>query len=366
MEKIGIICEYNPFHNGHLHHIKMIKKMYPNDIIILILNGYFLQRGEISILNKEAKTKIALQNKVDLVVELPVLYGTQSADNFAYYSIFILNELKIDKLVFGSETNDVNNLKIIANEVEKNKYKNKIKSYLKKGYSYPASLSKALGQNIIYGPNDILGISYIKAINKINNKIEVISIKRTSDYLDTLSDDKIISASNIREKLKNNIDINTYLPKSSLKAIKNIDYDLYFDILKTIIITNNNLHDILDVDEGIEKLLKKEVVKANNIDDFIQRVKTKRYTYNKINRMLVHILLNIKKSDTKLQPNYIKILGFNDKGQKHLNEAKKDINLKLKVIKNDPLYHLELRAAIIYDLLTNDTSYKKELEAKPF
>ena len=101
MEKIGIICEYNPFHNGHIYHIKKIKEMYPDSLIILILNGYFLQRGEISILSKYDKTKIALENKVDIVLELPALFGTQSADTFAYYSVLLLNELKVDKIIFG-------------------------------------------------------------------------------------------------------------------------------------------------------------------------------------------------------------------------------------------------------------------------
>ncbi len=366
MEKIGIICEYNPFHNGHLYHINKIKEMYPESIIILILNGYFLQRGEISILTKEDKTKIALDNNVDLVIELPVLYGTQSADNFAYYSIYLLNELKITKLIFGSETNNIELLKKASTKTEDKKYQEQIQSYLKKGYNYPTALGKALNMDMIYRPNDILAIAYIKAINKINKKIDVISIKRTSDYLDTTSNDDIISASNIREKIKNNIDIDNYLPKESYKRIKQVDYDLYFNILKTIIVTSNNLDIILDVDEGIENLLKKEIVNANNLGEFIDKIKTKRYTYNKINRMLIHILLNIKKTDAKITPNYIKVLGFNEKGQKHLKDIKKDMKIKPKVIKEDHLYNLELQAAIIYDLLTKENTYKKELEAKPF
>jgi predicted nucleotidyltransferase len=133
LETIGIICEYNPFHNGHIHHINEIKNKYPDSIIILVLNGYFLERGEISTISKYDKTQIALNNNVDLVIELPVLFGTQSADTFAYTSIYLLNKLKVNRIIFGSETNDIDKIIAIAKESQTSEYSEEIKKLLKEG-----------------------------------------------------------------------------------------------------------------------------------------------------------------------------------------------------------------------------------------
>ena len=119
MQIIGIICEYNPFHNGHLYHLKKIKEMYPDSLIILVLNGYFLERGEISILSKEDKTKVALEMGIDVVVELPFVFGSQSADTFANKSIAILENLKCDYVAFGSESANVEILEKISENNKK-------------------------------------------------------------------------------------------------------------------------------------------------------------------------------------------------------------------------------------------------------
>ena len=204
MEVIGIICEYNPFHNGHLYHIKKIKELYPNSLIILVLNGYFLERGEISILSKEAKTKIALAHGVDIILELPVIYGTQSADTFASISLKILNNFHVNKIIFGSESNEIEKIKEIASKQLDEEYNKLVKEYLDNGLNYPTALAKALNIDFEFLPNDLLGISYTKAIIQNNYNIEPITIKRTSTYHDTSSNDHIVSASNIREKI--NID----------------------------------------------------------------------------------------------------------------------------------------------------------------
>ena len=127
MHVIGIICEYNPFHNGHLYHLKKIKEIFPDSLVILVLNGYFLERGEISIISKENKTKIALQSGIDLVIELPFVYGTQSADIFANISITILEKLHCEYVVFGSEINDINTLEKIADYTLNNKVYKSVK-----------------------------------------------------------------------------------------------------------------------------------------------------------------------------------------------------------------------------------------------
>ena len=196
MEIIGIIAEYNPFHNGHIYHINKIKEMYPDSILILVLNGYFLERGEISLLTKENKAKIALDYGVNIVLELPFIYGTQSADTFANMSIKLLNKLNVNKIIFGSECADITILEKLADTQLEPEFGKKVKAYLDEGINYPTALAKATNIDFEYKPNDLLGISYIKAIkeNKFNinwNNREIpkpnfIGIKEVMNY--TLSD----------------------------------------------------------------------------------------------------------------------------------------------------------------------------------
>lgn len=365
MNTIGIICEYNPFHNGHIHHIDEIKKKYPDSTIILVLNGYFLERGEISTISKFDKTDIALNHGVDLVIELPVLFGTQSADTFAYSSVYLLNKLRVERIIFGSETNDIDKIIAIAKESETKEYSEEIKKLLDEGVNYPTALAKSLKTKFTFLPNDLLGISYVKAILKINKKIIPETIQRTNSYLDTLSDENIVSASNIRYKLKNHEDISKYLPKEAKDKMNTIDFDLYFKILKSTIITNTHLNEILDVEEGIEFRLKEAALKTNALEEFINYVKTKRYTYNKINRMLIHILLGIKKKDAKEKIEYLRVLGLNKNGRDYLNSIKKDLDISVNINKSSIIYNYEIKASTLYDLLTSQNTYEKELSNKP-
>ena len=203
MKSIGIICEYNPFHNGHLYHIKKIKEMYPDYTIILVMSGNFTQRGDVSILNKWDKTKIALDNNVDLVVELPFVYSTQSSDLFAEGAISILNALKIDTLVFGTERDNISDLELLADiQINNIEYQDKVKEYLSQGLNYATSTNKALEDLTsikVDTPNDLLALSYIKQIKKHNYPIKYINIKRTTSYHGSEVLDNITSASNIRK-----------------------------------------------------------------------------------------------------------------------------------------------------------------------
>lgn len=363
MEIIGIICEYNPFHNGHSYHINKIKDLYPNSLIILILNGYFLQRGEVSILSKEDKVKIALDNNIDLVIEHPFVYASNSADIFAESAITILNQMGAEKLIFGSESNDIDYLTKSAKEQLNDNFNNKVKEYLKIGVNYPTALNKSLGTNLS-SPNDLLGVAYIKAILKNSYKIEPITIKRTNDYHDLLSNNEIISASNIREKINNNLNVDKYTSYAHL--IKNIDDNLLFKLLKYKIITDHNLNKYLSVDEGIEYKLIKEINNSADTTELITNIKSKRYTYNRIRRMLIHILIGLTKDyKNNLKFDYIKVLGFNKRGQKYLNKIRKDIKIIKKIDTNNPIQKYELKASRIYDLLTSSNTYQFEINNKP-
>ncbi len=364
MDIVGIICEYNPFHNGHEHHIKQIKSLYPNSLIILVLNGYFLERGEISVLSKENKTKIALEENIDLVVELPFVFGSNSADIFAESAITILNYLNVQKIVFGSESNDLEYLKKVAQCQISDEFNDKLKSHLNKGLNYPTSINKSLDIKLST-PNDLLGVSYLKAIIKNAFNIEAVTIKRTNDFHDNLSNDNIISASNIRGKLIGKESISQYT--NYAEKIENVNYDLLFLLTNYKILTDHNLSDYLTVDEGIHNKLIKEVNNAISIDDLIKKIKSKRYTYNRLRRMLTHILIGYKKDDKlRLKIDYIKVLGFNSRGQKHLSTLNKDNVLISRKIPNTFIgQKYELIVSQVYDLLTNSHAYKYELQNKP-
>ncbi len=368
MNVIGIIAEYNPFHNGHKYHIETIKKMYPDSLIICVLNGYFMQRGEISVLSKEDKVKISLENDIDIVLELPFFYGTQASDIFAYNAVKILNELKVDHIIFGSESNNIDLLnKIVDIQLLDPEYENKVKEFLDLGFNYPTAMKKALEiEEDVTEPNDLLGISYIKAIRQINPQIIAESIKRTSDYHDTVSTDKIISASNIREKIKNGEVILKYLPEEIIPCINNVTNNNLYNYLKFKILTDQNLANYLDVDEGIEFRILKFINESNNIEELISNIKTKRYTYNKINRMLLHIMIGLTKEENKnTQMNYIKILGFNSKGQNYLKDIRKDITLPTTVDKESIIYQYELKAVYLYELATKKSTNDFDIKNIP-
>lgn len=368
MKVIGIIAEYNPFHNGHLYQINTVKEMYPDSLIIAIINGYFMQRGELSVLSKEDKVKIALDNNIDIVLELPFVYGTQSSDIFGYQAVKILNALNIDILCFGSETNDIELLKNIADiQLNDEEYENRVKEYLDKGTNYPTAMAKALNMDIdINKPNDLLGISYIKAIKQINNNIVPISILRTSAYHDVISSDSIVSAKNIREKYYNGENIDKYVPKGVIDKLINVEKTNIFDLLKFKILTDKDLSIYLDVDEGLEYRILKFIKMSNTYEDLIFNLKTKRYTYNKLNRMLVHILVGLtKKDNVNLELDYIKILGFNDKGQDYIKSIRKDINIPTRVNKDSLIYKYELLASYVYEQITGSKCYQYDYKNIP-
>ncbi len=356
MKAVGIIVEYNPFHNGHLRHLNETKKMFKNDIVIAIMSGNFTQRGDTSVIDKQSKTEIALKAGIDIVVELPFHYATQSADLFAKGSIEILKQLKVNNIVFGSESNNIDELTNIAkNTIDSKEYDNLIIKGLCKGQNYPKSSFEALKviTNIdINKPNDILGICYIKEIIKQKAKIIPNTIMRTSNY-HSLEIDEVASATSIRNAIINKKNIDKALPKYVINYLKHPSFiDNYFDLLKYKILSTNNLDLYQGVDEGLENRINKYIINSNSLDELIDNLKTKRYSYNKIKRMLTHILVGFTKEENKKfkNINYIRVLGFTTKGQQYLNSIKK--KLKLPLITNYSKYKdlliLDYKATCIY------------------
>ena len=354
---VGIICEYNPFHNGHLYHINKIKELFKDEQIILVLSGNYTQRGDISIIEKYDKAYLSLYYGVDLVVELPFTFATQSSDYFAKGSIELLNKLNCKYLVFGSESNDIDFLNNLADiQINNQKYEKIVKEELDKGENYPTATSNALkkiSNKIIKEPNDLLALSYIKEIKKNNYQIKPIPIKRTNDYNSIELSNNIASAKSIREAIKNNKEIKKYVPKETLNKIIKINENNYFNLLKYKINSESDLSIYNSVDEGIENKLKKEINNSNNLEELILKIKSKRYTYNKIKRMFIHILCSYTKEENKNnQIQYIRVLGFSSKGREYLNKLKKNIDIPIitNINKdNIDLLKIELKADNIYN-----------------
>lgn len=347
MKITGLIVEYNPFHNGHLYHINKAKELTNPDVLVAITSGNFNQRGDISIINKFDKTKAALENGIDLVVELPYIYTTQNAYVFGSKAVDILNKLNTNYLVFGSETNNLEELKKYAQlEVDVTR----LKQLMHDGNSYPKSYG--LLSSSLY-PNDMLAVTYLKAL--ANTNIEPISIQRTNDYLS--QDLNIISsATAIRKAVKDNLDISKTTPIKINDPIFNEDLYPY---IRNILFTHSSeqLSKIFLVSEGIENLLKDNAIKYDNYEDFINNTVSRRYTKSRIQRILLQIANNITKNEVSALPdnNYIRVLGFNNKGQELLKSLKEDANIVTQ-FKNIPEAYkdIEWRTSLTYSSLLKD------------
>ena len=335
MKSTGIIVEYNPFHNGHKHHLEEVKKISKENIIIAVMSGDFVQRGEPASVDKITRAKMSLENGVDMVVELPSFYSTQNAEIFALGSVGILDRLKVESVVFGSESHDIDKLEELAKIVETDNFKDILKLKLKEGKSYPTAHSMAMEEIGSFDKalsNDILGIEYIKAKNIINPAIKMKTIKRVKvGYHETKTVENIASATGIRKKILFGEEIQKLVPQATLNNIlgkKMVTLkEFYFLIRYEILNNREKLLKIQDVEEGLEHRLYESAMKNREYENFFDEVMTKRYTQGRIQRVLIHILLGITKKLTqeiKKEIPYVRVLGFNEKGQSYLKYLKKN------------------------------------------
>ena len=333
---IGLIVEYNPFHNGHLHHIQEIDRLFEDNIKIAVMSGDYVQRGEPSLINKFEKTKIALSQGIDIVIELPTFYSTQSAEIFAKGSVNLLDKLSCSHIVFGSESNDLDKLKRIATISMTKEFELSLREFLAEGFSYPTAFSKALFDEKL-GSNDILAIEYLKAIKVINPKIEACSIKREkTGYYDD-EKDNFSSATYIRKIL---LDCNEK-KEDKLNKIKNLvsefSYKIleenfgvfsclsdFYDLIKYNIIKNySKLKNIQDLEVGLENRLYKYSLENLSFEDFFNEVLTKRITISRLQRILLHSLFNLTENITEKVKNkvpFVKILGFSARGLSEIGD----------------------------------------------
>lgn len=368
----GIVVEYNPFHNGHLYHIQQARKITNCDILIAIMSPTFMQRGEPAIINKFERTKFALNNDIDLVVELPSVYAIQSANHFASGAIKLLNELNINYLVFGSESNDVESLIKTAQISLRDDYQDKVKYYLKQGIRYANACNNAFKDfnvEIVDQANDILALAYIQEIEKHKYNIIPLSIKRTNKYLSTNIDSNITSATSIRHALENNRSIEKTTPmKDLLENSLLIFFNDYFNYLKYLvnILDVEQLQQIHGFDEGLEYLFKKHINDAKDIYEFIELVSSKRYPKTRIQRNIIYLLTNLTKQNLKnIKIDYLRILGMNQIGQEYLKNIKNKTNFKILTTfskhKNLGLDY-EQRVTYVYSLASSKFNYLREIE----
>ncbi len=361
MKVAGIIVEYNPFHQGHQLHIQETRRITQCDLLIAVMSGSFTQRGECAITDKWQRTKVALEQQVDLVVELPFVYACQSADYFAHGAITILHDLGITDLVFGSEQSTATELIHIAKTLTHQEayYQQKVRHYLSLGHNYASACHLALqdlGLPSSIQPNDLLGLSYVKEIIAQQYPIRIHTIKRHGHFHDTTLN--AYSASSLRYALKHHQSIHGLTPMADiLEQYPCFFLEDYYPYLRYKLITTSHheLKKIHLMEEGLENLLKKKITDSHDMESFIESLCTKRYTKTRLQRTIVHLLMNNDRSfimEAMKQP-YIRPLGMNALGQQYLNHRKKQLHIPL--LTNYTSSHiamqLEYQAACLLALL---------------
>jgi predicted nucleotidyltransferase len=348
MPKItGIVVEYNPLHNGHLYHLQKARELTQCDLLIAVMSGNFVQRGEPAILDKWIRTQAALDAGVDLVIELPFALTVQSASQFAKGAVTLLNLAGCTELVFGSETNDLEILHIMADcpiNVDA------LKENLKQGYGYPKSLGMIQGA---YAPNDILGIAYLKALKETT--MAPICIQRTNDYHGESLDQEIASATALRKAAMNHQDVHAFTPMAeALDKGPLVHFALFYPYLRLKLLTTpkETLVNLFMMEEGMENHLVKMATAYDDYDSFIQNAISKRYTKARIQRTLAHLMVNTTKAEIKqlTELNTLRILGFNEKGRQHLKALQKqEIRIASRFRQIPQAYRLiEHRSTLVY------------------
>ena len=395
MKILGIVSEYNPFHNGHLYHLNESIKKTKADYTVCIMSGNFLQRGEPALYNKWIRANMAVKSGIDIVFELPTVFACNSAEYFAQGSINLLDGLGcVTHLSFGSEDGTIDNLKEISNILayESDSFKEKLHHYLDSGISFPAAREKALmdygiSADILEQSNNVLGIEYLKSIKRLNSKIEPVTIKRYgAGYNDTSINGDICSATAIRSTLfkTNDIEqIKSVVPEDTFSAIANSIKDgisptylnNLFDLIsyKLLSTSTEDLKDIFSFSEGIENRMMKIVRSCETTDDLISAIKSKRYTQTRVQRMLMHALLGFTKNkvsslindDSKM---YLRVLGVSKKGSSLIRHIKNEELNKYPIITNinhevdkdssiRDLLNIDIMASDIYNLVGHNDLY---------
>lgn len=363
----GIVAEFNPFHNGHKYLIDTIKSNSENTVTV-VMSESFVQRGECACVSPYARTKMALECGADLVLSLPVPYATASAERFALGGLSVLGGLGcVDALGFGAECGNAEMLKKCADVLVSSELSDAIEKYLNEGVSFPVARQKAVEEisgkeisEIISSPNNILGVEYIKAINKLGLNMDVNPITRKGVEHDSkVANDNICSASALREMLGKEKSFGDFLPEEALnilnEEIKNQKAPASFNKLETAILYKlrsmsvEDFRELPDVSEGLEYRLFDAVKTSAYLDEILEKVKTKRYTHSRIRRIILCAILGIKKEDVLAPVPFVRVLGFNENGAKILKKAKETATLPI-ITKSSEINALGEDAQRVFEL----------------
>ena len=387
MKKLAIISEYNPFHNGHNYIQKKAREITNADIVIAIMSGDFVQRGEISLIDKYKRANSAMLS-ADLVIEMPSFISLQAANLFARKNIEILNKLEIDYLAFGieniSEKNFLNTCeKIFENE---NRINIDTKNFLDEGMSfakasYLASI-KYIENKEFFSANNILALEYLRAIKKLKANIEIVPIKRKNSMNKDveLRKDSFSSSSSNRNNIEN-IKIKDYLPSLSYNYIKKFknEYnifpqnDLLYEIFRyKILMEEKNMKDILCYEDGMENYLKKIAKDEIFYKDFIKNSTSQRFTKSRIKRLMINYLLENKTYLNEVDINFIKVLAFNENATKLFKECKLNVIMQKKDIEklnkeNKIIFEQMIKASNLYSMVIGrqfDSDYREKISIK--
>ena len=345
MKTIGIICEYNPFHNGHAHQLHTLAQLHPDALRICIMSGSFVQRGEPAIFSKFDRARWAILGGADIVIELPTLYSTGSAQLFGTGAIRMVKALDIDALSFGSETADLDALVDIAKRMDCESTQEQLRTYIKEGLSYGAAFRKALDTEILNTPNALLGLEYIRAGLAYNAKLEYIPILRTSNHHEETLTDELPSGTALRQLITSTGNLSSQcitstgnlssqlqatIPPSIASDMTQVtengnyvNYNRYYDMVHSLSrrTTPKELEKFGDFSEGIEHLWSK-AAQQSSWTAATEEIKSKRYTYARLQRMGAYLTLGITKdvlqSAMEEGPQYARLLAFNNRGRQWL------------------------------------------------
>ena len=339
MKTYGIICEYNPFHNGHIHQIEETRK-HGATHIVAIMSGNYVQRGDVAMIDKFERAKVAVNNGVDLVIEMPVVYSLSSANYFARAGVMMLGALGcVDGISFGSECGDINLLKNAAMASLNVSTPEKLKPHLDQGMSFPMAMQQAIG--IEYGPiicsvfdspNNTLAVEYLKAMKLLNLEMDAFTVKRKgAEHDSNTAADGFASGSLLRNMIEDGEEISAYVPKDMAELAARYDDEeklAYFDNLERelLFILRSTVPPMIaetpDVDPGLANFIYAAAVKSNSLDEFFANSDTKRFTAARIRRILLNMYIGAKASDLMIMPPYGRVLAFNEKGTEILKAAK--------------------------------------------
>ena len=371
MLKIGIVAEYNPFHNGHLYQIRKIREIFGKDVFIAVVaSGDFVQRGEISFLDKWEKTQVNLECGVNLVAELPLYYSIQNAEIFSKMATRILDYLGMDIQVFGAEEENIEVLQKVLDLQKRQDYKDKLMGYMKKGNSYSTSQRLALKEYELDGivkSNNILALEYMREIEKSNLGIKPFIVKREiSEYNEEKVEkerEEFASASFLRNELEKILEefcgdknlrskklileklekIQKFVPEKSFEIIlENLEFKIknginfqklkeeIFKIVKYKILTEKKekIMEIYDINCEIYARIYRGAEISKNYREFLENTKSRNLSNRRVERIILNILLNIKAEMMDFEINYVRILGFDKKGQEYLKKIRENNNFE--------------------------------------